>query len=229
MFEKMGGILRRYEEVLRELASPEASQDPVRLSALMKEQAGLSPIAAAYEAFEKARKDAEESEELLSVEADPEMRQMLREEYSNAQVREEALKKKLRILLLPSDPDNGRNAILEIRAGTGGDEAAFFAAELYRMYSRYADRRGWRTEMISLSENGLGGFKAASRAARTACSGCPRPKATGGFTPRPSRWRCSRKPRRWTWRSIRRIVVSTFSGLPETADRASIPRTPPCG
>ena len=159
MFDKLVGVLRRYEEVLRELASPEASQDPGRLSALMREQASLSPLAAAYEAYRKAGKDAEESEELLLGEEDPEMRQMLREELSDAKAREEELAKRLRILLLPKDPDNGRNAIVEIRAGTGGDEAAFFAAELYRMYSRYADRRGWRTEMISLSETGLGGFK----------------------------------------------------------------------
>ncbi len=159
MFDKLGGVLRRYEEVLRELASPEASKDPARLSALMKEQANLSPVALTYEAYGKAKKDAKESEELLLSEEDPEMRQMLRDEFSDAQSREEELAKKLRILLLPKDPDNGRNAIVEIRAGTGGDEAAFFAAELYRMYSRYSDRHGWRTEMISLSESGLGGFK----------------------------------------------------------------------
>ena len=159
MVERLGGVLRRYEEVLRELASAETSADASRLAKLMKEQANLSPVAAAYEALEAARRDEEDSEALLSEENDPEMRQMLREESANARERVEELSKRLRILLLPKDPDDERNAILEIRAGTGGDEAALFAAELYRMYTRYADRRGWRTEIISLSESGLGGVK----------------------------------------------------------------------
>ena len=159
MTDKIEAILRRYEEVLHELSSGAAAGDPGKLSSLMKEEAQLAPISACYKRIREAEKNESDSLELLSGEKDPEMREMLKEELEEAKRTLEAENRQMRILLLPKDPDDRRNAIVEIRAGAGGDEAALFAAEIYRMYVRYADSRHWKTEMISLNENGLGGFK----------------------------------------------------------------------
>lgn len=159
MLDKVNGILRRQEEILAELAAPDVANDPGRMTALMKEQAQLMPVAEVCRAYQKAEDALQDSILLLREEEDPEMRDMLSEELETAKEQKEKAESELRILLLPKDPNDSRNAIIEIRAGAGGDEAALFAAEIYRMYVRYADRRGWKTEMISLNENGLGGFK----------------------------------------------------------------------
>lgn len=159
MFEKLDDIVRKREEILRELSTPGIQNDPGRMTALMKEQAELEPLTDTYGKYLKAVRDREDSLELMKQEQDPEMKEMLKEEFSSSKQREEELAGKLRLLLLPKDPDEGKNVIVEIRAGTGGDEAALWAADLYRMYTRYADRRGWSYEMISSSENGIGGFK----------------------------------------------------------------------
>lgn len=149
----------REEELLREMASPEISGNSEKMTALMKEEAELHPIVAVYDEYEKAEQDIADSEEMLQSETDGDMRAMLKEEREKAEEKKNSLYDRLKILLLPKDPNADRNVILEIRAGAGGDEAALFAADLYRMYSRYADRKGWKTEMISYNENGLGGFK----------------------------------------------------------------------
>ncbi len=159
MIDKIDGILKRQEEILAELAQPDVASDTERMTLLMKEQAQLAPIADTYLEYKKAEEDEQDSILLLEEEQDEEMRQMLREEQASAKERKEELYDKLRILLLPKDPNDDRDVIVEIRAGAGGDEAALFASEIYRMYVRYADTLGWRTEMISLNENGLGGFK----------------------------------------------------------------------
>ena len=159
MFDKVEGIRRRYEEVLASLASKETQADPKRMAALMKEQAELAPVMELYESWKGAERDLADTKELLRTETDPEMREMLREEQEEAGKRAEEAGYALRLALLPRDPDDRRNAIVEVRAGAGGDEAALFAAEICRMYMRYADRRGWRCEMVSVNENGLGGFK----------------------------------------------------------------------
>ncbi|MGN0255462.1 MAG: peptide chain release factor 1 [Chordicoccus sp.] len=159
MFEKLNDIVKKREEILKELSTPDIQTDPKRMTELMKEQAELEPLTDTYEKYQAAVRDREDSLELMKQEQDPEMREMLKEEFSSSKLREETLAQKLRLLLLPKDPDEGKNVIVEIRAGTGGDEAALWAADLYRMYTRYADRRGWSYEMISLSENGIGGFK----------------------------------------------------------------------
>jgi peptide chain release factor 1 len=125
----------------------------------MKEQAELQPIADTYEAYLDAVKTVSESEELLRSETDEEMRELLKEEHEEAVSKREELTEELRILLLPKDPDDDRSVIVEIRAGAGGDEAGLFASDLYRMYTRYADRHGWKCGMISLNESGIGGFK----------------------------------------------------------------------
>ncbi|MCR5293726.1 MAG: peptide chain release factor 1 [Lachnospiraceae bacterium] len=159
MTDKIEGILRRYEEVLRELESAGMQNETERLTALMKEEAQLAPIAECRRALDEAEKTEEDSRLLLKSEKDPEMREMLKEELEDAQEKIELLTNKMKVLLLPSDPDDRRNAIVEIRAGAGGEEAALFASEIYRMYTRYADSRHWKTEMVSLNESGIGGFK----------------------------------------------------------------------
>ena len=159
MFDKCEDIQARLEEVLAELSSPGIADDPARLQKLMKEQAELQPIVDAFRAYQSNKQTIEESLELLESESNEEMRAMLKEELSEAKERQSGLEQNLKILLLPKDPNDAKNVIVEIRAGTGGDEAALFASEVYRMYNKYAELRGWKTELISLSESGIGGCK----------------------------------------------------------------------
>ena len=159
MFDKCEDIQARLEEVLAELSSPGIADDPSRLQKLMKEQAELQPIVDAFRAYQSNKQTIEESLELLESESNEEMRAMLKEELSEAKERQSGLEQNLKILLLPKDPNDAKNVIVEIRAGTGGDEAALFASEVYRMYNKYAELRGWKTELISLSESGIGGCK----------------------------------------------------------------------
>ena len=135
------------------------AEDAGRFQRLMKEQAELQPIADTYLAYKKNKETISDSLELLEGENDEEMREMLKEELAEARKKEEELEHQLKILLLPKDPNDSKNVIVEIRAGAGGDEAALFAAEIYRMYVKYAESRRWKTEMLSLNENGIGGFK----------------------------------------------------------------------
>lgn len=159
MFDKLDDILIHYEELMLMLGDPAVTQDTKRFTKLMKEQADLAPIVEAYKRFKQAGQDVEDSLAILEDESDDEMREMAKEELSDAKKRIEELENELKILLLPKDPNDDKNIILEIRAGAGGDEAALFAAELYRMYSGYADSQRWKVEIVSLNENGIGGFK----------------------------------------------------------------------
>ena len=159
MIDKVENIAMRLKEILQELSSPSVQNDAARVTALMKEQAELTPIAGVYDEYREAEKAGEDCRELLREEADPEMRELLKTEIADLDQKEKELCEQLKIMLLPKDPDDERNVIVEIRAGAGGDEAALFAADLYRMYVRYADRHGFRCEMASVNENGLGGFK----------------------------------------------------------------------
>ncbi|MDO5702465.1 MAG: peptide chain release factor 1 [Lachnospiraceae bacterium] len=159
MFEKLNRIKNRQEEILKELSMPEIQGDAARMTSLLKEQAELQPLSDAYNTYLEAEKTESESEELLREEEDPEMRELLREELADARERKKTLGDELRILLLPKDPNDDRSVIVEIRAGAGGDEAGLFAADLYRMYTRYADRMGWKYGIISFNESGIGGFK----------------------------------------------------------------------
>ena len=159
MFDRLEGLERRYEEVMAAISDPEVSQNAARFRALMKEQAELQPIVEAYRGLNEARRDMEDAVALLEEEKDEELRAMAKEELSEARKREQEISERLKILLLPKDPNDEKNIVLEIRAGVGGDEAALFAADLFRMYQRYADSRGWRVEIDSLNENGIGGFK----------------------------------------------------------------------
>ena len=159
MFDKLEDILIRLEEILRQLNEPGVAEDAGRFQRLMKEQAELQPIADTYLAYKKNKETISDSLELLEGENDEEMREMLKEELAEARKKEDELEHQLKTLLLPKDPNDSKNVIVEIRAGAGGDEAALFAAEIYRMYVKYAESRRWKTEMLSLNENGIGGFK----------------------------------------------------------------------
>lgn len=159
MFDKLEDLLSRFEEVLSELGEPDVAGNQERFQKLMREQSELLPIVEAYREYKKNQETIEDSLSMLEEESDEEMRQMLKEELSDARKRVEELEHELKVLLLPKDPNDNKNVIVEIRAGAGGDEAALFAAEIYRMYVKYAEGHRWRTEMLSLNENGIGGFK----------------------------------------------------------------------
>lgn len=159
MFDRLDDILIHYEELMQELNNPSVAEDQNRFRKLMKEQADLADLVEAYTQYKKAKQTVEESVAILEEESDEEMRDMAKEELSDAKKRIEQLEQELKILLLPKDPNDDKNIMLEIRAGAGGDEAALFASELYRMYVNYAEAQRWKVELISVNENGIGGFK----------------------------------------------------------------------
>ena len=159
MFDRLEDLVIRYEEITGSLNEPFVTNNQERFRSLMKEQSDLAPIVAAYREYKKCKQDIEDSLGMLENESDSEMRDMLKEELSDAKKRVEELEKELKILLLPKDPNDDKNVIVEIRAGAGGDEAALFAAEMYRVYVRYAERQRWRVETMNIDEIGIGGMK----------------------------------------------------------------------
>ena len=159
MFDRLEDLLHRYEEIMNELNEPDVTDNQERFRALMKEQSDLTPLVEAYREYKKTRQDEEDSLAMLEEENDEEMRELLKEEHTEAKKRIEELEQELKILLLPKDPNDDKNVIVEIRAGAGGDEAALFAAEIYRMYVKYAERRRWKVETVSADEIGIGGMK----------------------------------------------------------------------
>ena len=159
MFDKLDDLLRRFEELMNELSEPEVTSNQERFRALMKEQSDLQPIVDAYKEYKARKQDIEDSLVMLDEESDEDMREMLKEELADSRKRVEELEQELKILLLPKDPNDDKNVIVEIRAGAGGDEAALFAAELYRMYVKYAESQRWKVELASCDEIGIGGMK----------------------------------------------------------------------
>ena len=159
MFENLEEILIKYEDITMELSSPDVTSDQRRFRNLMKEQSNLTPLEEAYKAYKKANQDIEDSLMMLEEESDEDMREMLKEELNGAKKRVEELESELKILLLPKDPNDDKNVIVEIRAGAGGDESALFAAELFRMYTHYCESRRWRVEVVNSDETGIGGMK----------------------------------------------------------------------
>ena len=159
MFDKLDDLLLRYEDLMNELNEPSVVNDQERFRRLMKEQSDLQPIVDAYKEYKKCKETVEESLQMLEEENDEEMREMLKEELSGAKARIEELEHTLKVLLLPKDPNDDKNVIVEIRAGAGGDEAALFAAEIYRMYVHYAESRRWKVEVMEADEIGIGGMK----------------------------------------------------------------------
>ncbi len=159
MFDRLESILLRYQDVLNELSEPEVLQNQERYRKLMKEQTELGIIAGKYKEYKKAKETIAESLLILDEENDAELKELAKEELGESKEKLEMIEKELQVLLLPKDPNDDKNVIVEIRAGAGGDEAALFSADLYRMYCKYAETNRWKTEMISLNENGIGGFK----------------------------------------------------------------------
>ena len=159
MFDKLEDILIRYEEIMGELNEPTVTNNQDRFRKLMKEQSDLTPLVDAYTEYKKCRQDIEDSLAMLEEENDEEMREMIKETLSESRKRLEELEQELKILLLPKDPNDDKNVIVEIRAGAGGDEAALFAAEIYRMYVHYAEAQRWRVEIMNVDEIGIGGMK----------------------------------------------------------------------
>ena len=158
MWEKLRELERRYAEIGELLEIPDIYGDPTQLKKLNREQKELEAVVAAYRAYRKAEDTIAESEALLS---DPELAEMAREELKEAKAERERLYDELRILLLPRDPNDGKNVIMELRGGVGGEESALFAADLYRMYAMYAEKRGWKIELMNYNETELGGIKEA--------------------------------------------------------------------
>ena len=159
MSDKLDDLIARYEEIMNELHEPTVADNQARFRSLMKEQSNLQPIVEAYTEYKKCKETVEDSLSMLESENDEEMREMLKEELNDAKKRIEELEQQLKILLLPKDPNDDKNVIVEIRAGAGGDEAALFAAEIYRMYVHYAESRRWKVETMEVEEIGIGGMK----------------------------------------------------------------------
>jgi peptide chain release factor 1 len=159
VLNRLAQIEQRYDQINEEMAQPEVATDNLKLQALVREQRQIGAVVEKYREYARALKDLRETEALLSEADDVEMRELALAEASELGARLEALDGELRLLLLPRDPNDDKSVIVEVRAGEGGDEAGLFAAELYRMYSRYADLHGWKTELISGSENAAGGYK----------------------------------------------------------------------
>ncbi len=159
MFDKLEDLLIRFEEIMGELSEPSVTGNQERFRMLMKEQSDLTPIVNAYKEYKKCKQDIEDSLMMLDEESDEDMREMIKETLSESKKRVEELEKEMKILLLPKDPNDEKNVIVEIRAGAGGDEAALFAAEIYRMYVHYAESRHWKVETMNVDEIGIGGMK----------------------------------------------------------------------
>ncbi|HET7676955.1 MAG TPA: peptide chain release factor 1 [Candidatus Limnocylindrales bacterium] len=158
---RLDGIERQWQEVQDQLARPEVASDPDALRRLGKELAQLEPVVAVHRELRTTRERLAGAREMREHEPDPELREMARDEVETLEAQEAELVERLQLLLVPRDPNDEKDVIIEIRAGTGGEEAALFAAELHRMYLRYAERRRWRVETISLNETGIGGLREA--------------------------------------------------------------------
>lgn len=159
MFDKLAQIEARYDELDRLLSDPEVTSDYSRVADLSRERSGLTEIVEAYRQYRSQRDQLGQAREMLEMESDAELRAMAQEELESLTASTAALEERLRVLLLPRDARDDKNVIMEIRAGTGGDEAGLFASDLFRMYSYYASGRGWKIEVIDQSETGIGGFK----------------------------------------------------------------------
>jgi len=159
MFDRLESLLTRFTELQTHLSTPDITSNQNRFRALMKEQSDLTPIVDAYREYKKNKQDIDDSLTMLEEETDEEMRTMLKETLNESKNRTAELEDELKILLLPKDPNDDKNVIVEIRAGAGGDEAALFAAEMYRLLVKYAERRNFKIETMNTDEIGIGGMK----------------------------------------------------------------------
>ena len=159
MFGRLEELEKKYNELSERINSPEVISDQNLWRELMKEHSAITPIVEKFQEHKKVSEALAEAKEMLGESLDEEMKQMAKDELKESQERIEIVAEELKILLLPKDPNDEKNVIVEIRGGAGGDEAALFSSDLYRMYSRYAERRRWKTEVLSANENALGGYK----------------------------------------------------------------------
>jgi peptide chain release factor 1 len=156
MFDKLDSIESKYEQMMAEMATPAVQADNAKFRGHSKAVSDMQPLVDKYREYKDVAAQIAATEEMLK---DPDMRELAQEEMTQLEARKEGLLAEIRILLVPKDPNDAKNIILEIRGGTGGDEAALFASDLFRMYNRYAERNGWKVELLSLSESGVGGIK----------------------------------------------------------------------
>ena len=159
MFDKLEDLVVRFNEILEELNDPTVVNDQDKFRKLMKEQNDLSDIVEKYKEYKQTKENIEDSLTILDEESDEELKELAKEELSESKDRLVQIEEELKILLLPKDPNYDKNVIVEIRGGAGGDEAALFAADLYRMYTMFAERNRWKIDMMNMNENGIGGFK----------------------------------------------------------------------
>lgn len=159
LFNHIDELERTYTDLGEQINDPDIIANQEKWQKLMKEYSNMGPVVEKYREYKNALKSAEEAEEMLKESKDEEFRELLKEELTQSKEDAEKFREELKVLLLPKDPNDSKNVIMEIRAGTGGNEAAIFAGELFRMYVRYAENRKWKTEIISASESDLGGFK----------------------------------------------------------------------
>lgn len=161
MFDKLDFIVEKYEEMSLKVSDPEIINNQPLWQKYIKEMGEMEPIVKKYEEYKKAKEELADAKEIVEMESDEEMRDLAKMEISELEDQIERNEDELKILLIPKDPNDEKNVILEVRAGTGGEEAALFAQELLRMYMRYAERRGWKTELMDVNDTGIGGVKEA--------------------------------------------------------------------
>jgi len=159
ILDKLSGVQKRFEEVEKLISDPDVINDTERFVKLNKEYRELEPLVKMYRDYRNLIENIETAKEILATEKDEEMREMAKEELAEDEKKKEELEERIKILLLPKDPEDDKNAIVEIRAGTGGDEAGIFAGDLFRMYTRYCERKGWKVEVSRFTEAAAGGYK----------------------------------------------------------------------
>lgn len=159
MYDRLQAVEDRYDELNELLSDPDVVSDPKRLRDLSKEQSGITATVETYREYKNVNEQIDETRELLGEKLDDEMREMVKEEFTELQKEKAELEERLKLLLVPKDPNDDKNVILEIRGAAGGDEAALFAGDLFRMYSKYAESRGWKVEIMDANPTGIGGYK----------------------------------------------------------------------
>lgn len=159
MLEKLEAIKERWEEVERELSNPDTIKDMKRFAQLNKEYKDLGKIVDEYKVYKNVVSNIEANKQILALEKDEELKEMARAELDDLTVKKDELEEQIRLMLIPKDPEDSKNAMLEIRGGTGGDEAALFAGDLYRMYTRFCEKKGWKMEVVDVTEGTAGGYK----------------------------------------------------------------------
>ena len=159
MFEQLEKVLDRYDEITTEMSTPELATNPDRIRALSTEQSGMEGLVQTYRAYRGVRNDLDEAEQILSTSEDEELKEMASLEIEDLRSKEEDLADQLKVLMIPKDPNDAKDILVEIRAGAGGDEAALFASDLYRMYAKFAEAIGAKVETLSSNATGIGGFK----------------------------------------------------------------------